>query len=267
MTSAPVDTQAWSRQRWWMTIALVLALQTALVFVLENRSSAVPRKTIAAPVIHWQETVSFESLAVSDPTLFVLPHREGFSGEAWLDTIPPRDFFPAEWTEPPRWLALSASTLGVNFKDFLAANAAPPFQTLATIEPPRISPELFPMETAPAQSTLRIEGGLAKRGLLSTPQLQLWPSAELLTNSIVQLLVDAQGHTFSAVLLLRHSSGKQAEADDRALELATAAEFEPVATSGSGPTMNETNALRLGTMIFEWVTLPMPATNAPAETP
>jgi hypothetical protein len=267
MTSAPVETQAWSRQHWWMAIALVLALQAALVFVLENRSPAVPRKTIATPVIHWQETVSFEPLAVSDPTLFVLPHREGFSGEAWLDKIPPLDFLPAEWTEPPRWLAVSASTLGASFKDFIAANASPPFQTIATIEPPRIAPELFPMETAPMQPTLRIEGGLSKRRLLSTPPLQPWPSADLLTNSIVQLLVDAQGHTFSAVLLLRHSSGPQADADDRALDLAKAAEFEPVATGGSGPSMNETDALTLGIMIFEWVTLPMPATNAPAETP
>jgi hypothetical protein len=265
MTSAPVETQAWSRQRWWIAIALVLALQTALVFVLENRSPAVPRKTATTPVIHWQETVSFAPLAVSDPTLFVLPHREGFSGEAWLDKIPPLDFTPLEWTEPPRWLALAASTLGANFKDFMAANASPPFQTLATIEPPRISPELFPMETAPMQSTLRIEGGLSKRRLLSTPQLQAWANADLVASSVVQLLVDAQGHTFSAVLLSPGSGLKAA--DDRALELAEAAEFEPIASSGPNTEINAASNLTLGTMTFVWQTLPMPATNAPAEIP
>lgn len=265
MTSAPAETQRWSRQRWQIAIALVMGLQILLIFLLENRSPDRPRKTVAAPVIHLNENLSLDSLAVSDPTLFVLPHREGFSGEAWLDKISPLDFSPAEWSEPPRWLALSAGTLGANFKDFMAANASPPFQTLATIEPPRISPELFPMETAPVQSSLRIEGALAKRRLLSTPQLPAQTNADLVGSSVVQLLVDVEGHTFSA-LLLPPGSGLKA-ADDRALELAEAAEFEPIASSGPNTEINAASNLTLGTMTFVWQTLPMPATNAPAEIP
>jgi TonB family protein len=256
MTSAPTETQTWSRQRWWSAIALVLAIQTLLVFLLENRSPAVPRKAAAVPMIRLQESVSLEPLAVSDPTLFVLPHREGFSGEAWLNKIPSFPYHPADWNPPLRWLALSADTLGANFKEFITANASPPFQTLATIEPARNIPNLFPMDTTPAQSTLRIEGDFAKRRMLSTPKLQAWPNAELLTNSVVQLLVDAQGRTISAVLL--HKSGSN-EADASAMEIAKAAQFEPVKSGGSIPTTTDVR------LTFEWQTLPIPATNAPAE--
>ena len=264
MTSAPVETQAWSRQRWWVAIALVLALQVALVFVLENRATPVPVKTIATPVIHWRENVSFAPLAVSDPTLFVLPHREGFSGAAWLDKIPTNDFSPAEWSAPPLWLTNSASTLGANFKDFMAANAAPSFQTLATIAPPRLAPPLFAVETPTTQSELRLGGALGQRRLLSLPALPAWTNTDLVGGSVVQLLVDEQGRTLSAALL-PPGSGLQA-ADDYALELGNAAEFEPVA-GGPGSEINAASQPTVGTMTFAWQTLPLPATNAPAETP
>jgi hypothetical protein len=264
MTSTTTETQTWSRQRWWTAIALVLALQTFLVFLLENRSPAVPPKSVAAPVIRLQESLSLEPLAVSDPALFVLPHREGFSGEAWLNRIPSFPYQPADWNPPLSWLALSADTLGANFKEFIAANASPPFQTLATIEPARSIPNFFPMDSTPAQSTLRIGAGLTKLRMLSTPKLQEWPNAELLTNSIVQLLVDAQGCTISAVLL--HKSGS-IDADDSAMEIAKAAQFEPVKSVGSIPTANDAKALTLVTLTFEWQTLPVAVTNAPAEIP
>src|SRR5206468_11139939 len=44
-----------------------------------------------------------------------------------------------------------------------------------------------PLVTA---STLRLSGDLANRHLLVAPELRSWPSAEILSNSVVQLLVD-----------------------------------------------------------------------------
>ncbi len=70
----------------------------------------------------------------------------------------------------------------------------------------------------------------------------------------MQVLVNAAGEVVSVVLLPSNNSGevRDADADQRALELARAARFAP----GSG--------LTLGQLIFNWCTVLPPATNAPS---
>jgi hypothetical protein len=209
-------------------------------------------------LIHWRENISLDSFAVSDPTVFVLPHANGFSGEAWLNNLPHLTYRPADWTEPARPLAFAPAALGDSFTAFIATNPAPQFDTIPTLEPAPSLPTFYPLEKAPAKSTLRIEGPLAQRRLLAPPSLPVWESAAFVTNSIVQLLVDARGRTVSAVLLAPGMRlEKQGEADATALELAKAARFAP----------NATEAATVGTLTFEWQTLPLPATNAPPEIP
>ena len=87
--------------------------------------------------------------------------------------------------------------------------------------------------------------------------MRAWESSELVSNSVVQVLVDAPGRIISAVLLTPGGGATQRKADAQALELARVAQFEPVAAA----------ALSVGTIIFEWQTLPVPATNAPVEVP
>ena len=118
-------------------------------------------------------------------------------------------------------------------------------------------PELFPVETVAAKSALRIEGALAQRRLLSPPELPAWMKPDLLVASVVQLLVDASGKTISAVLLPPGNGYN--DADQAALSLARSARFEPLADSPTN--------LTVGTLTFEWQTLPMPATNAPPVLP
>ena len=257
MTDVQVETAPWSRRRWLLTIAFVLLAQAALIFLLEKSSSATPRKTVAVPLIHLREHLSLEPLAVSDPTLFVLPHQRGFSGEAWLNHAPTNNYQPADWTEPATNWPLATASLGANFEEFINANTAPQFETIATFEPARRAPGFFPSPALPLPSSLRIEGALAQRRLLTMPELRAWESTELVSNSMVQVLVDAPGRVISAVRLSPAGGLKQPEADARALELARAAQFAPAT--------NE--ALTVGTLLFEWQTLPVPATNAPVATP
>jgi hypothetical protein len=253
MNAAPVETQLWSRRKWIVTIGAVLAIQTLLILALENRSPITPRKIVSAPLIHLGQHVSLWPLALNDPTLFVLPHREAFSGGAWLNHFPSLNYQPSPWTEPPRLLALSPESLGANFKEFIAANPSPQFQNIPTIEPPETIATVFPTPVSPAQSLVRLAGELATRRLLTPPQLQPQQSSDVLTNTIVQLLVDARGNTISAALL---QSCGLADADNRAMQLAKSARFAP-----------EPNALTLGTMIFQWATLPPAITNSPSEIP
>ena len=256
MTDASVETPGWSRQRWWLTILCMMALQTSLIFLLEKHSGDAPARRRATPLVQLRPNLSLERFLVSDPTVFVLPHRHGFSGEAWLDNLPSPDFQPAGWSEPPRALALLTGGLGANFSGFVAANASPPFETMAAVKIPPSRPVLYPVATVPPKSLLKIEDTLSLRKMVTELRLPAWESADLVTNSVVQLLVDNQGKTISAVLL---SPGirlkKQEEADASALELAKAARFEPAAA----PTV--------GTMIFEWQTVAPASTNALEEIP
>jgi len=151
--------------------------------------------------------------------------------------------------------------LGRDFRRFVQTNQPRVFTFAANVAPALAEPatEGHGPTTAPP-STLRVEGALANRRLLNPPTLQPWPHPDLLTNSVVQVLVDGDGDVFSQVLLAR--SGKK-EADDDALAVARSAQFEPVPRNSRGPGLAP--ALTWGTLVFEWQTLP--PTNAPAANP
>ena len=121
----------------------------------------------------------------------------------------------------------------------------------------KLSAPGLPIEPALAQnSTLRVEGELAQRQLPSQINLTNWPYANVIAPSKVQVLVDAAGNVVSTVLLPPDSGFTAADqyekADQCALELARAARFAP------------SSRLTVGRMIFNWHTVPPPATNAPA---
>lgn len=252
MTTGLDQENRWPRKRWWVTIAFVLGVQVLLIDLLENRSPAGPRKISPVPLVRIRNEVNLASLPVNDPTLFVLPHHEGFSGAAWLDQTFPLEFHAADWTEPLRWLDLTAATLGASFQQFIAANAPRPFENIITAPAPALAPGLFPIEILPATSTLQIGGELAGRQLISPPQLQAWTNSSLLTNSIVQVLVNAKGDMLSATL--RQSCGF-APADARALDIARDARFEAAKNPDAG--------FALGALTFDWQTVPPPSTNPP----
>ena len=284
MMSALVEPRGWPAGRWWLAVAFVFALQVALALVLEDRSPPPPRQPGAAPVFRWSDNRSGEWLALEDPTLFALPHRQGFSGEAWL-RIPSLDFRPDDWSEPARFMPLPEPELGAGFRNFVQTNPAPPFPSLVMIEPELMTPEYLPMPPVSTPSRLRIEGDLAKWRLLSRPSLPSWTCTDRLTNnavlllvdaqgnayldllnpSVVQLIVDAQGRTVSAVLLPPGSGFKGA--DQRALELARTARFAAAAQTLPGPAKNPPADLTIGTMVFDWQTLPAPSPDAPQMIP
>jgi TonB family protein len=91
--------------------------------------------------------------------------------------------------------------------------------------------------------------------------LRGWPQADLLTNSIVHVLVNADGNVLSEVLLV--SSGLR-EADEEALRLAGAAQFTPLPHDPE--THRPVSRLAWGTLVFEWQTLP-PGDDQPATKP
>ncbi len=275
MNAATLAPRPWSHRRWWTLVALVFAAHLALIFILGKRKPVTPRSPAFAPTLslafHSNElfalsvkdptllrlaATSDELLALSDPTLFALPQRRGFAGGTRLQ--PPDEAF--RWTEPARMLELPVDKLGTTFAQVVHASVRPPFEF--EIKPaPDVSPVVRPDFQPPVsqRSTLKLADGLAQRRLLNPPALPSWPAADLLTNNVAQVLVDADGQVISAKLVFTPPGSGSAAADHWALTAARNARFDPQRAGAE--------KLALGLMIFEWHTVPLPATNSPATIP
>ena len=239
---------SWTRDRWLTLIVLVFAAHVLLLFAFGGRKQIVPRAVTNVPALNLADNSS-EWLALNDPTLFALPHQKDFASAIWLPVhvMEPPSF---RWTEPPRWLPVSADELGLAFNQFMQTNRFAGFE-LQLKSPVKLSALGLPVESALAQtSTLQIQDGLAQRRLLDPINLQSWPYANVIAPSKVQVLVDAAGNVVSTVLLPPDSGFTAADqydqADQRALELARAARFAP------------SSRLTIGRMIFNWHTVPPP---------
>jgi hypothetical protein len=234
-------------------IALVFAVHVALLFIFGGRKQIVPRAVTNVPMLKLAAESS-EWLMLNDPTLFALPHQRDFASAIGRQTVAWEQ--PSfGWTEPPHWLPLSADELGLAFNQFMQTNRFAGFE-LQLKPPPKLSAPALPIEPALAQnSTLRLEGELVQRQLPMQIILTNWPYANVIAPSKVQVLVDAAGNVVSTVLLPPDSGFTAADqyetADQRALELARAMRFAP------------SSRLTVGWMIFNWHTVPPPATNAP----
>jgi hypothetical protein len=263
MTQTMADGQNWSNSRWWWMIVLVFASQLFLIFWLGRPHKSIPAANDPAPQLGMVGPDAAQVFALRDPTLFALPHSEGFSGPAWL-TVPRQVLELPELSEAPEWLALVQNKLGVSFKGFSNTNIAGELPVFAQSDLQLKQPVVAPDPDAfPTQSLFRLTGDLAKRRLLTPLTLTNWPSAEILTNTVVQILVGADGRLVSAPTLLKPRGGPN-EADLYALREARKARFEPVTVQDP---LNPEAGLAWGQFVFEWHTVPLPLTNSPAETP
>ncbi len=194
--------------------------------------------------------------------MFVLPHRHGFSGPGWLQSLPVPSR-PPDWSEEPRYLQLAAARLGVVPPLPAEPGAMDPLQVAGAVQTEWALLEPPPLPLALDRSRLRIEGELARRPLLTPLDLPPWQHNELLTNTVVQMLVDAQGRPFSPTLL--HGSGLP-KADDYALAQSRTLRFGPPSPGAQQPPPLPVPLAHLtwGWLVFEWHTLPLQPTNAPA---
>ncbi len=254
MKSAAIESVRWPRRRWVYAVGGVLALQAALVFALGRRAQRAPER----PIFRTSVSLLADNVdargwlsELDDPAMFALPTLDGFSGPAWLK-FAPLDNQPAEWSEPPQWLTVDRSRLGSTFSQFVTRNAArPPLVVDKPLPPPINFEPNYPNEPVAQNSRFRIEGEVALRRLLKPLPLKSWAHSDILSNSIVEAVVDADGFVFSAVLLT--SSGARV-VDEYAVSVTAAAQFEPARRSQGGITRGE-GKVATGRLIFEWHTL------------
>jgi len=258
MTPILAEPAPWPRRRWLGTLSFIFLVQLGLIFALSDRKPIrilTPRRS---PDLQLVATPPAALVALTDPTLFALPHPQGFAGLAWLK-VPKLEFHSFDWSEPTNWLALDPSHLGATFNEFSETNllGSLPVPNLPEAD---LSQPFFARPSNPRTgSTWRVEGNLAQRRVISSLQLPSRPNTELLTNTVVQVVVDARGRIASVPLLLTSSTDK--DADGYALEQARSIRFEPIdSESETGSSMI---GLTWGKIIFEWDTVPKPATNSP----
>ena len=257
----------WTRRRWGYALAASFFAQVALLLYFGEKPHplAPPAQFTTAIFLAadpWSEQQLTRDALWRDPTLFALPHARGFSGEAWLN-FTPIQHRPKDWTEPPRWLALPAHGLGETLSRFLTTNTPAPLR-IADKPLPRLirSDPLVPNPPLPTRSMLRIEGDLGRRPLREGLELPSWPHYDVLTNTVVELCVNAEGQP--VVTTLRGESGLRA-ADQFAAKFAAAARFQPLPRKKEQTPLADT--LTWGRLIFQWRTLPPLTTNASAGQP
>lgn len=241
---------AWSGKRWILTVLLIAAFQIALLAWLSEPAKTAPpltRSELQFRLLGTSETdaASRSNIFNADPTLFALVSPRGFSQSAWL-LIPRFDSPVKKQPDPPQFLSLASEELTADFAEFIQTNQLPEDLFLESGPPLDDTPHLVAPGLV-SGTTVTLEGPLQSRSLLSLAGLPQRTDL-LLTNTVVQVLVNAAGMTVSAALL---SSCKVPEADTAALAFARTARFAPLRSSAL--TNHATTAsLTFGNLVFQW---------------
>lgn len=200
---------------------------------------------------------------MSDPTVFALANAHGFSGEAWLKMQP----FPYETTnrlEPPRWLPPASIRLGTDFIRFVETNLSVTFH-LAEKPPPLFFPVPEPVWPARLQVSLIIEGDLARRRLITAPDLpEAEPGPIPTNNCVINVKITSDGYSFSPPVVLTASGS--ANFDKKASDFAKAVRFNPVGTTNATDPL-QADGLTFGNLVFKWSLAPGNESNRPPTKP
>jgi len=258
MKSPATEPSQWTRGRFLWLVGVLFVLQAGLILLFAERAPSV--SSLAPTPVHFRllgtpmtaDQLSKTFFAI-DPTVFPLPGLHGFSERAWL-RLPEQQYEASSETEAPAWLGIDAVRLGTNFPPLNRPKSLLPFG-LAAQGDPELEP--WPVFLAPerlrTQSLFVIRGKLAARQLNAPTELRAWPSAQLLSNSVVQIAVDSAGQVIAARLLARSGS---ADADSNALDKARSLRYRP----------SPSPAPVWGKAVFEWQTIE-PTNASPAGPP
>lgn len=244
---------SWTRQRLFATAVVIFLGQLGAIFALHTREPLLV-KLPPFPAVHAgspsRHSNSPELQYLNDPMIFAGAHTAGFSAAAWL---------------------------GRARLDFNLSNSVPPptfldFERHSTIEiassnpPPQITP--LPLlnfslsNDTPRQSRLVLEGPLSSRPLAANPPIPIQFGTDVLSNSVVQVSVQADG--FTVLSRLVSGSGSRA-ADLTALEIANKLRFAPQPLQSVAPSSEGApEPLQWGRLVFQWFTTEPASTNVPA---
>jgi hypothetical protein len=266
----------WSWAKWTAAIAVVFGVHLVLIFIFGARKP-VPQLPIQhTPSLSLVNESPGDWLTLNDTTLFALPGNNGFAASMWTELRPLNLIVKQDWTEAPHWLTLSNSVqmagLFTPFEGFVKTNRFAAVHFEFNLPPEVAAPETPAQPPMAQQSTLQIQGGIARRPLLNSVKLPSWQDSDIDAPSVVQVLVNAGGNVVSAALVpqeimsqgssweppMAHNSG----ADRWAVDLARSLRFTPVPSEQAAGS-NTLARLAIGQLIFNWQTVPVLHTNGP----
>lgn len=257
------DLKRWTFRQWLGMVALVVGLHLCLVYFYSDWTRAVPRR----PRFYSEQSLVLDpaaqadlarGLALSDPTLFARASEQNFSGAAWLKVPALRHTVP-DWTAPNHWLErpLQAGERLLPESAPAPDTVHPCFPLLATAPVPASLTARPASQPGMAQSQVRLEDP-AGRTLAAPGKLPSWPYDGLLSNSIVEILVDAEGLPLTARMAA--VSGSK-EADLWALRWTKGVRLQPAEPDPAPP------PFALARLVFTWQTAELNASNRPPNRP
>ncbi len=238
----------WTRQRIWAVSGALFAAHLLAIFAFHTREpilariahAEAPRPAAARPGSGGAQV----TLDLTDPLVFASAHPHGFSAPAWL-TRPEAIHTLTNPASPPRFLAYTRTPMALDpGAEFVRPAARLPFLKFSIPPPAR-------------RSLLEIYGPIAGRAPSKLPELPIQRAGDVLSNTVVQVGIEAEGFPLSARVLA--GSGSRA-ADLEALGIADSMRFVALPFRAVG----ERDTMEWGQLVFQWFTDAPAGTNAVA---
>lgn len=243
----------WSKRRWFWTVLGILAVHVAFIWSFSEPQHSVasrPFSVSAVRLLNKQIEPATEWFELNDPALFALTSPKGFSGTAWLKMEP----FPYRLTnkiEPNYWLAGDSIPLAKSASGLIEIGRAN--KLLGAEKPsPAVWAVQVPAKPSVVRPSLRLEGDLSARFLVSTNPLPEADADAVLANCVISVTVNGGGDVISHVPV---SSSGSPPIDVKAMRFAKAARFAPLEDAGG---------LTIGNFVFQWTAVTLTETNSDA---
>ena len=239
------DLVRWKRSTWLSVTALFIAVQVAALVLI-------PQEPVTSREVYPREPVvtiagdssDSEWSELENPFLFAAASWNGFSADAWLQK--------PQWRAPATGLPVPMRLLG--FADMAKqSRPAAESQAFTFLQRQRpVTPLPGPPETPrrDRKSELRLEG-LDGRKVLNQPALPGQTHTDVLSRTVIEALVSADGLVISAHIVENSGSAK---ADADAMALTRKTRFSPKAATNQ--------PVDLGKLIFEWHAVDLSQTNS-----
>lgn len=272
MSDEPSGDLIWSRERWFMTITIIFAVQVVVVIWLSGRGKIPTEKVNPRLQAHYYTPKMSAELApllrLMDPTMYVRASSEGFSGSVWLN-VEPVNHRSSGWSDPPQFLKFKPDKLLSDLEEF--GDVAEPVRQRV---PAKLTGSAGPrtavshhLKLAP-ETRFDISGALKMADLQNRPTLPSIQFDGVLAPTTLVLQVDQRGRVFS--VNLAGTSGLP-KADDEAMKIARALRFNVAEGFSTTRDNRDFGNLRQVRFSVYWWTIPVPvpahSTNAPTVGP
>jgi hypothetical protein len=247
---------SWTRQRVPILAMVIFVAHVIAIFALHTPTPmlALPEafRSPRMPTPQMTTNNLLEAEELNDPLVFAGAHQHGFSAAAWM-MRPKQEYVLTNSAPAPRFLSFVRPPTEFPAVENLAE--ASRSSDLPFVE--------FALPKEMPKSTLAVQGALEQRRVMSAPEIPTQFATDVLSNTVVQVGVRADGFPFSTRVI--SGSGSRA-ADLQALDIANRVRFAPsmpvsVQKRNAAEAIGDPGELQWGEFVFQWFTTEPIVTN------